>query len=1099
MGIEFAAGRAGCGKSRYVMQRIKTLLKDPLQKVVVIVPEQYTFQMERDIIEGCGIPGFLGLGVFSFKRLVYRILEEAGGRALSPVSLTAKSMMVRLAIRQNQENLQAFKKSAREAGFDLRMAQLLSELKRYDITPEQLTERANDLHIPYLKEKILDIAGVYQGYGQMMQGKTDMEDLINLAIDTLENAPFLQGAHVIIDGFDMLTRQIKRLVQKLMQVGESTLMTFRLCPPEDPDAALFAPEDAAFREFYAIAREMQAPVSVKWLPDEAAGFAARHTHAELAHLEKNLYAFPYAPYLKPTQAVSLFAAANRTGEVLYAAENILRLVREQSMRFRDIAVFTDTAVYGDIMKSIFLLCGIPCFIDGKRKLSQSCAAVLIDSALALSSGKWHLSEILRHIKTGLTDLTEDEADVLLNYQKEYGIRGFAFKKPFLRSDENIECIRQKLVTPLLKLEAGVKNQSAAGALDALQAYLQELSMAEKIEALCKELEAEGLMHESLYYAQTADKIAQLLHQARDIFAQNSLDLGELRAVIASGLDATEIGVIPPAVDEVTVGDITRSRVKSVRALFVLGLNEGVIPPLSQKGGIITEDELSCCNENGLRFGRTDKMEAEKLTLYAALVKPKESLFCSYCLNGGGLSTLADKIKKLFPLMEVKTDTNDSLRLLGAQGTFSQLAPALRDLLNGRGEAKGLPGALAWYRQNGYGERLEELKKELAFAGDAANIGNRARALYGGIRGSVSRIEEYYRCPFMHFVKYGLKAKEQKDYEDNKTDAGSLMHGAIDRFTKKLKEKNTPWQAADDTLLTVTLGEAFDEALLETKGFAEDKRLAGMVARYKKELLMSVKAVRYQMENTDISIWGSELRYGAQGGLPAYAVALKNGEKAYITGCIDRADRLQTDDGEYLRVVDYKLSGKKLDYGEYFYGLNIQLIVYLMVLTRSLQSMDMPVKPAGAYYFSFALPYLDKDGKGEEGIYEQKRMDGITLDDTDIIKQFGNADAQGRLKALSLNLCVSGEPQKNSAGKVFSAEEFESLFEYTHRLLQNALEQIYDGVAPVSPSCYKKAACEYCAYGGICRFDESYGNTFRKVKKMGKQDLVAMMAGGDANG
>ena len=1101
MNIEFAAGRAGCGKSRYVLQRIKTLMKDPLQKIVVIVPEQYSFQMERDIIEGCGVPGFMGLSVLSVKRLIYRILEEGGGRASKAVNLSAKSMMVRLAVRQMQDDLQAFKKSAREPGFDLKMAQLLSELKRYDITPESLLSHAEQLSMPCLKEKSLDIARIYEGYAAMMGGRTDMEDLINIAIGNMENAPFLCGAHLIIDGFDMLTRQIKRLIQKMMLLCESTLMTFRLCPPGDPDETLFMPEQEAFKEFYEVAREIKRPVSVKWLPDAAAGFPPRYVHAELAHLEKNFYAFPFAPYAQPVDAIALFASKNRTGEVLHAAETILKLVREKNMRYRDIAVLTDISAYGDLVKSVFMANGIPCFIDSKRKLSQSSLAVFIDSALALAGGKWHLSDIIRHIKTGLTALDEEEAGSLLNYQKEYGVRGFAFKKPFVRADEATEGIRQKLIAPLLRLENGLKDADAAKTIDMLQKYLEELALQDKISAFAQQLEEAGFLHEALFYAQAIDKISQLLDQAKEIFAQSDMSVTEIRAVISSGLTSAEIAVIPPAVDEVTVGDITRSKLKSVRALFVLGLNEGVIPPVAGKGGILTEDELYSYHENGLKLGRLDRNETEKLNLYAALSKPKEFLFCSYSVVSGGVSMLADKLKKLFPALNTETDVNDiaHLRILGAEGTFAQLAAALRDYLNGRGEAQGLKSALAWYGQNGYGERLEDLKKELFFGSEPADLQGRAKALYGGIKGSVSRIEEYYRCPFMHFVKYGLKAKEQKDYADNKTDAGSLMHGAIDRFAKKLKEKNTRWQDADDPLLHQTLDEAFIETLAEQgRGFAEDKRLTGMLERYKKELSISVKTVRYQMQGTDISVWGSEMRYGAQGGLPAYEITLKDGEKAYITGCIDRADRIKTQSGEYLRVVDYKLSGKKLDYGEYFYGLNIQLLVYLMVLTRYLQSMDMPVMPAGAYYFSFELPYAQDNENGEKGIFDRKRMEGVTLDDLGLAKQFGNMDEDGRIRAIALNISISKDKGEHydryGEAKVFSAEEFESLFDYTHALIANAVENIYEGVVPASPACYKKSACEYCAYGSICRFDEGYGHKMRKVKKMTKRELIEKAGG-----
>ena len=248
MTIEFVAGRAGCGKSRYVMDKIGALLSDPLRKIIVIVPEQYTFQMERDIMVSCGVAGILGLSVLSFRRLVYRILEEAGGRAAPVVGAAAKCMTVRLALQR--EELPSFKKSARAAGFDAQMAELLTDLKRYDVTAGSLEEKAGQLALPYLRDKLLDVTKVYRRYEEIMAGRCDIEDIVNIAIENADKAPFLQGAHLIVDGFDMLTRQMKRLLKKLMELCASSLMTFRLPEQGEADAELFEPEARHFEEFF---------------------------------------------------------------------------------------------------------------------------------------------------------------------------------------------------------------------------------------------------------------------------------------------------------------------------------------------------------------------------------------------------------------------------------------------------------------------------------------------------------------------------------------------------------------------------------------------------------------------------------------------------------------------------------------------------------------------------------------------------------------------------------------------------------------------------------------------------------------------------------
>jgi len=428
LGIEFAYGRAGSGKSRFVLSRIGERLKDPLKKTVVIVPEQYTFQMERDIFDVCKVPGFIGLSVLGFKRLVFRILEEAGGRAKESLNAAAKSMVVRLAVQQNGGNLKAFKKSARQPGFDVKMAELLSDLKRFDIDADTLLSKAPGLSAPYLREKAEDIGRIYKTYEALMQGRSDAEDLVNIAIENIGEADFLKGAYVVIDGFDLLTGQLKRLIKKLMELSDGMLVTFRMGREEDPDAGLFSPEQKVLEELKAHASAKGIPVVYKRLPD--GDFPSRYAHPELSHLEKNLYAYPYKAYGDETKCISLFAAKNRISETLFAAENIFRLVRSGNYRYRDIAVLTDTEAYADIVKSTFMANGIPCFVDSKRELYESKPAVLVDAALGLVAGKWKIGEIVRLIKTGLTGLDEAEAEALLNCRREFGLRGYAFQKPF---------------------------------------------------------------------------------------------------------------------------------------------------------------------------------------------------------------------------------------------------------------------------------------------------------------------------------------------------------------------------------------------------------------------------------------------------------------------------------------------------------------------------------------------------------------------------------------------------------------------------------------------------------------------------------------------
>jgi len=1071
--IELIRGRSGSGKSRYVLRLIQKLSIDPFKKIIVLVPEHMTYQTEKDIIELTAGKGLFGVEVLSLNRLSNRILECAGGLK-GAVSDVSKYAMVHLAALRNKDKFKAFSSIYKKEGFDEAVVSLIGEFKKQELSFEDVfnIKVSNET----LKNKFHDLAIIYESYEQF--DKQDREDIMSSAIKKAAKAQIFNNATVIIDGFDSMTKQMFSLSCEAVKASSEAYVSLKSCKDKDKDAYIFEIPNALSDDFAYFGQSTGASINTVWLPNEELNILKRQSSKELSHLEQNLYADSFDVFKGEVKDISFYQAASKKDEAEKCASEIFKLVFEKGYRFNEIGIMADEESYSSTLNDVFLSNDIPVFIDKKTPLSNSSLAAFLLSALSIIEDNMRMSAIISHIKSGLSNLTINEQGIFLLCQKEFALRGNMLKKPIIYIEEKyggFERIRKKLTDPIIKLETQLKGKNAGLKIDAILNFMENMEVSKKLEAESKELSDINFNTLSDICGQTYDKFKDMLSELRAVFNDEDIKTDELREIISFSASNVFISTIPPVKDEIKFCDIKKSKPGHIRALFILGLNSNYIPSNKNFGALLDLNEVTMLKDAGIKTSYNTNEEIERLDIYSALSAPKEKLYLS--VPDKNHSIILKNICAIFPGMKVKTSFDEeNLRLIGKNGTFKNMVVDLNAYLDGKKPAKNLSAVCNWFLSaEKYKPLIDRMERQLKFENEALKIDEKKTVpLYGDFSGSVSKLETFSECPYKFFLNNGLKIKEEKDFNDVRRDLGSICHSVLNLFFKGLIEDKKDLNDLNKAEINLRLDKSIKEVV--EKGFFDDKRRMLLLALTKRQLETSINALKWQFEDTAAKVILTEAEFGLNSKLPGFKIKLNNGSTAYLRGFIDRVDILEGEQS-YFRVVDYKSSQKKFNKDEFLAGINIQLIIYLMVLSEYFKERN--AKPSGAYYFDLSLDYLQKED--EIDAYREKRMNGISVDDIGTLIDFSGKTQKGELKAIKLKLSKNGI-DRTGAPVILSEDQLSSLFDYTKDLVTKALNEIYEGNISINPIKIKtndSGVCRYCRFKSICRFDETYsGNEFR---------------------
>jgi ATP-dependent helicase/nuclease subunit B len=1069
--MEFVFGRCASGKTDYVLSKIGHLLKkDITENILLIVPEQSTFRMERKLVEDLNLDGLFNVSVLSFDRLVHVLLSLHGGRALESLDFIGKSMICRSVIDEKRDQLSVFSKSASKPGFEVKIAELFSELKRQDLSIDQL-KSASELDISEVtKQKLHDIALLFDHYANhITQQKSDSEDLVNLAIEKAKNSSLIQGAYVFIDGFDLLTSQILRLLIQLIKNAYDVTITFRMNEIGDQDPKVFESE----KKFYNLINEaishLNIDTNIKVLKT---GEGRKTVSREVRHLEQNLFAYPFRKYDKALSDLSLFSYSDKDDEIKGLCSGIIDLI-DSGYRYRDIAVcISDISSYQTKLSAYLSQNQIPHFLDAKRKMIQTSFAEFVMSLLDFLLYK-DTSELLIHLKSGFIAADTNTLYRFENHIKRFAIKGYMLKYPF---NNDLEDFRKAVLSPILSMLDAVKHaQSAQEYGEHILTYFTHLNIEGNIEWFVDMLEKSGDNENALIFTQVFEKIIAIIDQCAISFAEGPIPFASFVSAIKAGLEAAEIGIIPPSTDEVLIGDFSRTVFPQVKALFILGLNDGKIPTTPDVSKILTETEKFQLQKNGINAGYRDRFFEERLKIYSVFSQPSDRLILSYHSEASDdqPSVLIKRICMMFPTLQTdRIDSQMDIKMsLSKSLLFKQMSISLNHGLNGQTIAQGWRDVFDYFENDvDYSDKISILKQRLTKQTKTEYIGN-AKSLYNKtqpLSTSVSRVESYYRCPFKYFLDYGIKPKINEPFVEDSRDIGNFLHGCLNLFVDALKEQNIRWSQVEDIKLLkicddviATVVDSHNEGI-----FNRTRQYDFMLARLKTEFVFAVRVIKRQLSDTDVTVYDSEFSLKNKEYLK---LTLDDKTEISLVCKIDRIDTVDANEAKIIRIIDYKSSGKNVDLKEVYYGTNIQLLVYLKVLMAYFRSIGETPIIGGAFYYDLRLLALENNA--ESNIIKQKEMKGFIPASVDVNSRLSSLDANKSFVAMKGSITKNGELNKN-VKTIFTSDEFDTLFKHSENLVKRAMREILNGhITPIPFSNANEKACTYCDYNSICLFDE----------------------------
>jgi len=1135
MSLRFIYGRAGSGKTRFCLNDIKSRLDaGDTRPLLLLVPEQFTYQTEKDLIKVLGMGGILKAEVLSFRRLAFRVFNETGGITYPHVHPAGKNMILYRILDKLRHNLIVFSGSSGREGFVNTLSNLITEFKRYKVTPDALLNVCSgfDDKNP-LKEKLSEIAIVYDLFNTTIaQRYKDPDDDLTIAARNIANCNIYNGSEIWIDGFSGFTPQEYAVIEQLMKKAgrvNITLCTDSLADDEFADTTgVFFPIKASYARLVKTAKQNGIDIEPAVYLKHVYRFAP---DSELSHLERYLYAYPYKQYTGKTQNISLFCSVNIYSEIEECARDIIRLCRDHGLRYRDIAVITgNLSGYEKMTEVIFSEYGIPCFIDRKVDIANHPLVRMILSMLDIFIENWSYESVFSYLKTGLTGIDRSRIDRLENYVLACGIKGKRWTDdnkwnmiPELVPDdtgieslsemlEDVNDTRDMVVNPLKDFRWKTKGRRKASEFcSSLYDFLCGLGVPERIEQSIEKFRNDGDLNTANEYSQVWNIVMDVLDQTIEVMGDETFGIERFASILKIGFGEYKIGLIPPSLDQVLVGSIERSRSHEIKALYILGANDGIFPPPVITEGILSDHERNVLNDAGIELAGDSRKRAfeGQYMIYRTLSSSSEFLRISWPIadNGGRAlrpSIIISRLKKLFP--EITETSNvipgapdDEMNLLtGRLPAFRQMIAMLRQKADGRDISPVWQEAYRWFfTDSEYREKCVAARAAFQYRNTAQPISHdRIVSLYGRqLNTSVSRIEKYSSCPFAFFVQYGLGAKERKVYALRPPDIGTFMHAVIERFSKLLSESGESWRDFDFDWCAVRVSEIVDRMLREMRGsgIAGSKRYSALASRLKRVVSRAVWVIAKQIRCGGFNPVEYEVDFGEDGKYPPMIIELDSGEKVCLTGRIDRIDAFESEKGTYIRIVDYKSGSKEFNLSDIYYGLQIQLVTYLDAIRESGKAGYLP---GGVLYFRIDDPVIKRSGnmspeEVEKAIMKKLKMNGLLLADVKLIKEMDRT-INGNSMIIPASVNKAGTLGKNTSAATI--EQFILLRRHVKKLLTDICSEIMKGNVSIKPYKKKKETpCRYCGFLPVCQFDSSLEeNSFRFLQDIDSKSVWSII-------
>ncbi|MBE5786065.1 MAG: hypothetical protein E7324_00830 [Clostridiales bacterium] len=1040
-------------------------------RILVVVPEQYTLQTERELMDGLGTAGFFDLEVLSPSRLTERVFAQAGADGMTRIDGRGKQFALARALMQVHKKLRYYESAADKQGFIRRMGALIADFKRAGVTPDQLSAYGEELPEGAEKDKFSDLALIYAAYAQGLSGQfVDGEDVLESMLQRLPASGIAEDALVVVYGFDVFTGQMNRMILALAGCSRETAAMLILGEEE-----AFDPVRESARRLENAAREAGMECRMAMLPQ-----AADRRPAELAHLARHYLAMPPREYQGICGAIRLYAAPNPYFEAHFAAQEML-LLHEKGVPFGEMAVAMGDAAFAGTLETVLASYEIPAYVTRKLPATDHGAVRFILASLRAVGQAYDAQDMLAVIKSGYAPIAEMDIWRLENYIVSYAIRGKMWLSPFQRGSTEecarLEDARSRFITPLEGLRQGIRNaRGARDALQALYAYLEETGVYEKLLENEEKLLAQGMAAQAVQARQVWEALMQLLSQAHALLNDVKVSARQLSVWLEAGLEDCRLSSLPPAADAVMCGVIGSLPLSRPRALFMMNMTDGLLG--SSDSGLLTPAEQENAQQKlqvYLSLDDDGRDQLKYLDVWKALSVPQEHLFLTRSQgtqDGAALRPFAQlsHIRNLFPGL---VEEGGVSQRWAAQMPLAP-GPAL-DALGARMQAGSLDGEwlAAWKYLSQAPETKDRADRLISAFRAEKNAPPLPRdvthALFMERVMSVSRLEQFAACPYKHFVEQGLSPQPRKEWTLTPIDAGNFYHSALEGFTRLLPALEN-WPRIDKKTCDAAVDRAAEPLFAQLMGgvMGDSARMRALGEKYRRVLRRVAWTFTKGARVSAFETRAAEIRFGYAGGIPPIELTLPDGSRVYIRGIIDRIDRYAGDEGVYLRVVDYKSGNQKLDAARIFHGAQLQLLLYL----QAALSMEEGASPAGAFYMHVADPILpdrEETAQLEDALARMLHLKGVALRDAAILKKM---DSEAPPLTLPKVLTADGGFDKRAL--LANLEEMRGLIAHAGKMAAEMAHRMRAGEIAAAPLCdgNQKGPCDTCDYALICRRDIS---------------------------
>lgn len=1105
--LHLIIGGAGCGKSTRLIGQIRKAYEQG-ERIYALVPEQYSFTNDLKLYEALGPAAFNAIQSLSFTSLARALFQQYGGRSGEYADDLTKTILLYQSIRALSDSsaFSHFDRQAKKPAFQDAAAKAITELRRGSISPEALLEQTARLE-GRLRDKAADLAVLYGDYDRRLREKgykDSLTDITEAAALCAGNEHF-KGALLFLDEFESFTGDQMEFLDVLFAQAKELWITLRTEDPEAPAYSVFDATNATYRRLLALAQKHRTRHEILLCKEPF-----RFRYPDLAHVSRSILR-PVHTQLPTAEHIHVFEAKNCYTEADCACAHIRKLVREQGVRYADIAIVThQLEEYAGILESACIRYSIPFHLDRKISCMHTALLQLMSGVLELISEKRPRTEaLLRYAKTRLLGISCERTARLESYCYTWNVDGMMWLEPFtagLEENSDLEALRRELVEPIMQLREACRGQNVRTLCKELYQFLCRMNVPRNISGIAQDYQEAGCTAEASALKALWGSLADVLDALCSVLGDAVLPTSRFRDLMQALLSRISYSTPPQSLDAVLVASAETARLNAPKYVFVLGVSEGFFPSQVHSTGLFTDADKQQLEARELFLSRSTEqlIGDERLIAYKTLSSASDGLYLFYPLSDAAGSSrspsaLIRQIRDMFdaPMLRIAEQEDPCMYAATPRAAYDLTVQGFY-----RHTTEGASIQEALKSDPVYGPRLASLDTLALTPEHRIAHTERIRELFGDrLYLSATRLETYNLCPFQYYMNYGLGIQADQKKEINPLETGNLVHYCLEQLLTGCPDKES-FDALTEAEVTARVEQYAAQYLEQAMGgsFGKDARFASNYRRITGSIPPLIQHLQQELSQSAFRPVSMELKLSRQDGSIPVTLTTPSGIQLILGGKIDRVDLYEENGTRYIRVIDYKTGKKEFDLGKLLYGVDMQMLLYLFSITEPEGKYGGAV-PAGVLYVpAGGLPCgrsrSQENARLEDYINQQYLMNGVMLKERSVLTAMEEHLAGIYIPAtLAKDDPGEGEPKLKSVSSsaYLTRGQFANLRTHARQVLTDMAEQLYGGRIPADPLVIgQKAPCAYCDCKEIC------GNvpnvTCRTYEKTAKEQMLERISG-----